>query len=714
MIYKLQNGGVVKLQNAWRRVPAPEEIEQVPTQVSTTYVRTVPIKTQFKTVRRKPTKSEKNAEEIARIVLEEVKNKSTGTASGINNKDLPLQNEYPESMLIPAVAEIKAARNIGTGLLRTAAGTIVGDEMSRGVSNIGQKIDNALSTRMFTPTFGFIGGLGGYALGSNMIGGIASGFRLPRKYRVEPINEKTYFAEDTTPKYNSNQLPELNRHSYQSSSVSQLETVPQATYASEVPIITKQNATSITDAQWDAAYNEAVRSGNIAEAQRLRDLHFVTKTPDNRLIDGNNNPHLVWHGSPENWTVFDDWKRGTEDVIYFSTDKSYADQFTIPRKNWKVGMIPNKSSRSFYLYGKNPLDIGTDMDSQLVQETMRSAWLNGENPDSVYGLDSWAPNMPLRQSNGIELGVLRRNQMKLSDPITYNDSGQIIPLSKRDDFGNPDIRYSMGNQTNLDPNRYINIEDILKDFQTGKQHALGYLKSIHKQNTDTYNKQLFKRRLRDKVPIEMELKIEENPYLRASTPMQKPNFHYNDATGSWEGEIQLIDGKWIGKDDNGFFLSNLDGNEYGKTAIIDKIRSDTDQMYLDKKADIDDSAFHEYLHRGRIANANDKVGEEFYKWKTKWLMKPTVRPYLMKPEEATANLLEIGRRAGVHTMEYPGQTKAREIIQKIINEDPVKGNMLNETRWETKPKRVWSALRGEYMGLVPLSGLGLGLMNNDK
>jgi hypothetical protein len=36
-------------------------------------------------------------------------------------------------------------------------------------------------------------------------------------------------------------------------------------------------------------------------------------------------------------------------------------------------MIPNKSSRSFYLYGKNPLDIGTDMDSQLVQETMRSA-----------------------------------------------------------------------------------------------------------------------------------------------------------------------------------------------------------------------------------------------------------------------------------------------------------------------------------------------------
>lgn len=712
MKYKYKNGGVVKLQNAWRRVPTPEKIEQVPTQVSTTSVKTAPVEAQFKTVRRKPTESEKNAEEIARIILEEIANKSIGRASGIGNRDLPLQNEYPELMLIPATAEIKAAGNIGTGLLRTAAGTIVGNEIAHGASNIGQKLDNVLSTRMFTPTLGFIGGLGGYALGSNMMGGMVSGLRLPRKYRVEPINKRTYFAEDQTPKYNSLQIQYkvpnntvISKFEISASKPLQL--------TSKTPI-TKQNAASITDAQWDAAYNEAIHSGNMEETQRLRDLHFVAKTPENKLIDGNNNPHLVWHGSPENWTVFDDWKRGTEDVIYFSTDKSYADQFTIPRKNWKVGMVPNKSSRSFYLYGKRPLDIGTDMDSQLVQETMRNAWLNGENPDSVYGLDAWAPNMPLKQSNGIELGVLRRNQMKLSDPITYDNSGQIIPLSKRDDFGNSDIRYSMGNQTNLDPNRYTNIDDILKDFQTGKQHALGYLKSVRKQNTDAHNQQLFKRRLRDKVPIEMELKIEENPYLRASTPMQKPNFHYNDATGSWEGEIQLIDGKWIGKDDNGFFLSNLDGNEYGKTAIIDRIQPYTDQMYLDKKADIDDSAFHEYLHRGRIANANDKVGEEFYKWKTKWLMKPTARPYLMKPEEAAANLLEIGRRAGVHTMEYPGQTKAREIIQKIINEDPVKGNMLNETRWETKPKRVWSALRGEYMGLVPLSGLGLGLMNNDK
>jgi hypothetical protein len=196
MINKLQRTG---------RVPIPKEIEQVPIQVSTTSVRTAPVETQFKTVRRKPTESEKNAEEIARIILEEAANKSTGRASGIGNRDLPLQNEYPELMLIPAAAEIKAAKSIGTGLLRTAAGTIVGDEMSRGAANLGQKIDNVLSTRMFTPTFGFIGGLGGYALGSNMIGGIASNLRLPRRTTVNQANYQGYMTDNQMPIQNLTQ-----------------------------------------------------------------------------------------------------------------------------------------------------------------------------------------------------------------------------------------------------------------------------------------------------------------------------------------------------------------------------------------------------------------------------------------------------------------------------------------------------------------------------
>ena len=198
-----------------------------------------------------------------------------------------------------------------------------------------------------------------------------------------------------------------------------------------------------TNEQWDALYNAAIESGNMEEVQRLRDIHFNVKASDNKLVNQNGGSHKVWHGSPEEWNIFDDNKRGLEDVIYFSTDKSYADQFTIPKKKWKLRMIPTKSSRPFYLYGKTPLNIGSDMESDLVQNELMRNWMNGGNADSVYGLDLWTPDMPLKRSNGMEFGVLRRNQMKLANPITFDDNGNIIPLSKRDDFSNSDIRYGI-------------------------------------------------------------------------------------------------------------------------------------------------------------------------------------------------------------------------------------------------------------------------------
>jgi hypothetical protein len=40
-----------------------------------------------------------------------------------------------------------------------------------------------------------------------------------------------------------------------------------------------------------------------------------------------------------------------------------------------------------------------------------------------------------------DLVTRNSNQMKLANAITKDDSGKIIPLSKRDDFTNPDIRF---------------------------------------------------------------------------------------------------------------------------------------------------------------------------------------------------------------------------------------------------------------------------------
>lgn len=40
------------------------------------------------------------------------------------------------------------------------------------------------------------------------------------------------------------------------------------------PKITAENSATVTDAEWDAAYNTAIKARDMAEAQRLRDLHF--------------------------------------------------------------------------------------------------------------------------------------------------------------------------------------------------------------------------------------------------------------------------------------------------------------------------------------------------------------------------------------------------------------------------------------------------------
>ncbi|MBR3294933.1 MAG: hypothetical protein IKI62_01580, partial [Clostridia bacterium] len=54
--------------------------------------------------------------------------------------------------------------------------------------------------------------------------------------------------------------------------------------------------------------------------------------------------------------------------------------------------------------------------------------------------------------------VFKPNQIKLSDPVTYDDNGNVIPLSARFNINNDDVRYS-ANQEALD-NGILPIEDI--------------------------------------------------------------------------------------------------------------------------------------------------------------------------------------------------------------------------------------------------------------
>ena len=88
--------------------------------------------------------------------------------------------------------------------------------------------------------------------------------------------------------------------------------------------ITSKNAIKITPKQWDDAYMSAINNNDIAEAQRLRDLHFKIKTPNNKAVDVNGNPikqyHTVSDEHDPNFNTFNTTIEGENSSIYTSDD----------------------------------------------------------------------------------------------------------------------------------------------------------------------------------------------------------------------------------------------------------------------------------------------------------------------------------------------------------------------------------------------------------
>lgn len=78
-----------------------------------------------------------------------------------------------------------------------------------------------------------------------------------------------------------------------------------------------QDVKGWSDQQWDNAYFQAIKDGKLDEVQRIRDLHFVSKVPNNGLTVVNNEPVVWYHGTPYaghsifNSSVFDNTIGGT-------------------------------------------------------------------------------------------------------------------------------------------------------------------------------------------------------------------------------------------------------------------------------------------------------------------------------------------------------------------------------------------------------------------
>lgn len=232
-----------------------------------------------------------------------------------------------------------------------------------------------------------------------------------------------------------------------------------------IPDITAKNAINITPEQWTAAQDAAIARGDMAEAQRLRDLHFKTKAFKNKLTDKNGNPVAVKHHGNV-WNVFDPDKTMSGTLWTANEDAFKLNNI----KTFPASDLPTEW-KNLYINMKNPIQdevsIGTTkMLSEIrkgskdaIKESIRDYGIS--NPDGVFNRVKITENS--LKKNGYDLNdpeiqeILNNpefygkeptiaataypNNIKLADAVTYDNNGVRIPLGERDNFDINDIRW---------------------------------------------------------------------------------------------------------------------------------------------------------------------------------------------------------------------------------------------------------------------------------
>ena len=217
----------------------------------------------------------------------------------------------------------------------------------------------------------------------------------------------------------------------------------------------------------DEKYLELVRNGDMQAAQKMVDQTAKEAGYTKK----------VYHGTPTGgFTQFRDWS-------YFTENKKYADRYNHPSAS---------SIRGYAVEEESPMTYELMMNPGRVFDTRKKAAANlynkiryemgmGELGDK--GLPDWVDGRDLIEyieendlpydtiildeggdggygepvvSRGVSY-VTRSNMIKSADPVTYDNQGNVIPLSERFNRKENDIRFSMtGDKTE---------EQLRKEYQ---------------------------------------------------------------------------------------------------------------------------------------------------------------------------------------------------------------------------------------------------------
>ena len=207
----------------------------------------------------------------------------------------------------------------------------------------------------------------------------------------------------------------------------------------------------------DKAYMDAVKAGDMETAQRMVLEAAKLAMPNTKVVDENGNPKVVYHGTlwnpleePAGKAVFKSgWFTGMkrraegfgEPVAVFLNIKNPAYSYDKGKENDSIlpdGFDLNNTS-SFGEYDGYISYIDYPEVPRISEFGKRRIMvMNPENYEEV--INQTLAEMP-RGRQIYSVIPKNANQIKSAEPVTYDDNGNVIPLSERFNPENQDIRF---------------------------------------------------------------------------------------------------------------------------------------------------------------------------------------------------------------------------------------------------------------------------------
>lgn len=219
------------------------------------------------------------------------------------------------------------------------------------------------------------------------------------------------------------------------------------------------NMANISDNRLDRIYNRLYNTGDYEDLQQLRDKHFEVKA-SNPLMNRDRPTqlyHTVGDEYDSNFNVFNPNIEGSNSAIYttdnLAMSKSYSSKPTYNR----VKKLYSNASKSYDIEGYyqpwNEIPYnGNIWSTRTLEKAVRNHPQYGIDRLVIHNIKDWGGKaMPKGtflmdgniKSSGTVIENFNPNDLKYSSAVTYDDLGNIIPLSKRDNFSIKDLRYSL-------------------------------------------------------------------------------------------------------------------------------------------------------------------------------------------------------------------------------------------------------------------------------